>query len=84
MKRYDSEEHIIIAVCDDEIIGKKFNEGDLFLYLDECFYKGIHVSEEEVKEALSHATIANISGSIQPQSTAHSVAFLPEIFAMVA
>lgn len=62
MKKYDTEGQIIIAVCDKEIIGKDFAEGELVLKLDESFYRGDESSENDVKEALSCATIANIAG----------------------
>jgi hypothetical protein len=62
MKKYDAEMKIMVAVCDREIIGKIFREGDLVLKLDEGFYKGDEVSEREVKEALSGAAIANLAG----------------------
>ncbi len=62
MKKYNTENQTIVAVCDKSIIGKKFKEGDLVLKLEESFYKGDEVCENEVKEALSDATIANIAG----------------------
>lgn len=62
MKKYDTEGQLIVAVCDKNIIGKKFREGELVLKLDEGFYKGEEACEEDVKEALSCATIANIAG----------------------
>ncbi len=62
MKKYDTEGQIIIAVCDKNIIGKKFKEGELVLKLDEGFYRGNEVCETDVKEALACATIANITG----------------------
>ncbi len=62
MKKYDTEGQLIVAVCDKNIIGKKFKEGILVLKLDECFYKGDEASQDEVKEALSSATMANIAG----------------------
>ncbi len=62
MKKYDTEGQKIVAVCDKNIIGKKFKDGVLVLKLDECFYKGDEVCEEEVKDALSGATMANIAG----------------------
>ncbi len=52
----------MVAVCDKEIIGKKFKEGELVLKLEEAFYKGNEACNEEVKEALMAATIANLSG----------------------
>jgi hypothetical protein len=62
MKQYDTERQLIVAVCDKEIIGKKFQEGELTLMLETSFYKGAEASENEIKEALSCATIANIAG----------------------
>lgn len=62
MKKYDTWGKIIVAVCDKEIIGKKFQEGELTLMLETSFYKGAEASENEIKEALSCATIANIAG----------------------
>lgn len=62
MKKYETDGQTIVAVCDKNIIGKKFREGNLVLKVEEFFYKGDDASEEEVKKALSCATIANISG----------------------
>ncbi len=62
MKKYDTEGHVIVAVCDRDILGKKFREGKLVLKLDSSFYKGDEANEIEVKDALSSATIANIAG----------------------
>ncbi len=62
MKKYETEGQIIVAVCDKNILGKKFKEGELVLKLDDCFYKGDEVCTEEVIDALSSATIANIVG----------------------
>lgn len=62
MKRYDTEGHLLVAVCDKDIIGRKFHEGELTLMLETDFYKGTDASEDEVKDALSCATIANVAG----------------------
>ncbi|MCX9086939.1 MAG: DUF424 family protein [Candidatus Methanoperedens sp.] len=62
MKRYETDGKLIVAVCDTDILGKKFKEGKLVLKLEESFYKGEEVCENEVKEALSCANIANIAG----------------------
>ena len=62
MKKYDTEGQFIVAVCDKSIIGQKFKEGELTLKLDCSFYKGDEACEEEVKEALLSATIANVAG----------------------
>jgi len=62
MKQYDTGGQLIVAICDKEIIGKKFQEGELTLMLETSFYKGAEASEKEIKDALSSATIANIAG----------------------
>ena len=62
MKKYEVDGKVIVAVCDKNIIGKKFKEGNLVLKLDESFYKGCEASEDEIKEALVCASIANIAG----------------------
>lgn len=62
MKRYNTDNHVIVAVCDKDIIGKVFREGEFVLKLDEYFYKGKEADKDEVQEALSCATIANIAG----------------------
>ena len=62
MKKYDTDGQVVVAVCDRDILGKKFKDGKLVLKLDESFYKGEEVYENEVKEALLCATIANVAG----------------------
>jgi hypothetical protein len=62
MKKYDTDGKVIVAVCDKDIIGKKFKEGNLVLKLEESFYKGCEACEDEIKEALACASIANIAG----------------------
>jgi hypothetical protein len=62
MKKYDTQGQVIVAVCDRNIIGKKFREGKLVLKLDSSFYKGDEVNKTDVRDALSSATIANIAG----------------------
>lgn len=62
MKMYNTDGHVIVAVCDMDIIGKQFKEGNLVIKINESFYKGELVSEVDVKNSLSCATIANIVG----------------------
>jgi uncharacterized protein len=48
VKSYES----FIAVCDSDIIGKKFEEGEEVIDVTESFFKGDLVAEKEVKELL--------------------------------
>uniref|UniRef100_A0A7C2SD21 DUF424 domain-containing protein n=1 Tax=Archaeoglobus fulgidus TaxID=2234 RepID=A0A7C2SD21_ARCFL len=63
MRVYRVRGEVLVAVCDSDIVGKTFREGDLKLEVKESFYGDEEVGEEEVKRALRNATIANITGS---------------------
>lgn len=62
MKIYDVRGEILVAVCDSEIVGKTFSEGDLKIEVKESFYGTEEFGEKEVINALRKATIANIVG----------------------
>lgn len=52
----------IIAVCDREIVGKKFEENDSQLDLSSDFYNGKSMSKEELEKEVKSAYIINIVG----------------------
>jgi len=52
------------VVCDPELLGKKFKQGELKLEVKESFYRGTEASVKECLAALREATIANLVGSI--------------------
>ncbi|AEA46142.1 DUF424 domain-containing protein [Archaeoglobus veneficus] len=62
MKVYRVRGEVLVAVCDSDIVGMTFREGDLKIEVKEEFYGTREVGEEEVKRALKQATIANITG----------------------
>ena len=62
MKIYKVRGEILVAVCDSELVGKKFEDGDIKIEISEKFYGTENFEENEVKKALKQATIANISG----------------------
>lgn len=62
LNKIRSENEYIIAICDEEILGQRFEEGELQIHITESFYKGELVSLEEGLRALEQATIANIVG----------------------
>ncbi len=53
---------IILALCDKELLGKKFTENDLQLDLSSDFYKGEEKTEQEIKEMLKEVYIINAVG----------------------
>jgi hypothetical protein len=56
------EGQIIIALCDSELLGKKFTQGDLQLDLTGGFYKGHEKPEAEILSVLDNAYIINAVG----------------------
>jgi hypothetical protein len=42
----------VVAVCDSELIGKKFEEGKLQLDIKESFFSGKEMNEEETIEVI--------------------------------
>jgi hypothetical protein len=62
LKSYSVNKEILVAVCDSELIGRTFREGELHLSVNEDFFKGSPADEYEVKKALEDATIANLVG----------------------
>ncbi|MBE8540298.1 DUF424 family protein [Geoglobus acetivorans] len=62
MKIYRVKGEVLVAVCDEELIGRNFKEGELKIEIREEFYGEKSYEESEVKKMLRQATIANISG----------------------
>ncbi|MBN1455079.1 MAG: DUF424 family protein [Methanomicrobia archaeon] len=62
IKEYNSGSDVLVAVCDQELLGQRFEEGELHLIVSERFYKGQEATEEDVIGSLRHATIANLVG----------------------
>ncbi len=53
---------LILAICDSDIIGKKFEDGDKQLDLTSQFYNGAEMTEEEVLKLLPKACSMDIVG----------------------
>lgn len=53
---------MVLAVCDSDLLGKKFEAKNMQLDLSSDFFKGKEVSEEELLELMKKAYIINING----------------------
>ena len=62
LKEYNSGSGLLVAVCDKDLMGKNFEEGELSLKISERFYKGEEATECDVIASLQRATIANLVG----------------------
>lgn len=53
---------ILLAACDEELVGQTFRDGMLKIDVKESFYKGEPADCLELSSALKKATIANLVG----------------------
>jgi hypothetical protein len=63
IKEYTTQGEILLAACDDDILGKTFCEGELQIVVSEKFYGGEKVTKENFSSLLKNATIANLVGA---------------------
>ncbi|WP_255194551.1 DUF424 domain-containing protein [Natronobeatus ordinarius] len=59
----ETEKGLLVTVCDADVLGETFEEGELSLTVTEEFYGGDEVDEGAVVDSLARATIANIVGT---------------------
>lgn len=64
MKIFRKKNEKIVAICDPELLGKVFSEGELVLNLDKYagFYSGSKVTANEAAKELKDATSINLVG----------------------
>lgn len=62
IKVHKSMQKEILAVCDEEVIGKHFEQGDLCLDVSEGFYKGRKVEKKELELLFENYDNINIVG----------------------
>jgi uncharacterized protein len=62
VKIYKRGKDVLIGACDENLIGKTFEEGKYQIEVRPEFYDGDRVTPEILKEFLKDATIANLVG----------------------
>jgi uncharacterized protein len=62
LKVYEIDREVLVAVADEDCLGKKFTDDKVCLDVSKDFYGTQHADYEEVLTALKEATIANIVG----------------------
>ena len=62
LKIYTIDREVLVAVADEECLGKEFSEGEAHLEVSKNFYGDEHADYAEVLAALHEATIANLVG----------------------
>lgn len=62
IKTYNQNGEIVVAACDECLLGKTFEEGELQLQVHTSFYDGFRVDEKDLVQHLGNSTIANLVG----------------------
>ena len=53
----------LVAICDEDVLGKTFEEGDLWLKVDEHFYSGELVDLDRVFKFFNEFSNFNLAGN---------------------
>ncbi|MHC1601562.1 MAG: DUF424 domain-containing protein [Candidatus Nezhaarchaeales archaeon] len=53
---------VVVAICDEDLLGKTFTDGPIKIEVSEKFYGGEKVKIEEAMKIAKKATIANFLG----------------------
>jgi len=64
IKIYKKGNDLLIGACDEELIGKKFEDGKFQIDVTKEFYGGEKISPDVLKKHLKDATIANLVGEL--------------------
>ena len=62
VKVHTSGREVLVAACDEEILGQTFRSGKLSIHVSRDFYEGQICDEEVLLSRLAMATIANLVG----------------------
>lgn len=62
VKERETDEGLLVAVCDDDVLGETFEDDGVSLTVTEEFYGGDEVDERAVVDSLTRASVANIVG----------------------
>lgn len=55
--------YVLVAVCDEDLLGKVLNEKDICFNVNEKFFKGLKMSVEEAINIIRDADTANLIGA---------------------
>lgn len=55
--------NVLLAICDEELLGKTLREGKIVFKISEDFYKGKKTSIEQAVSMIENSTIINLIGN---------------------
>ncbi|MEF8832000.1 MAG: DUF424 family protein [Candidatus Thermoplasmatota archaeon] len=59
---YDQGDEVLLAACDNEVLGRTLQDGAINLEVKESFYAGQKIEVERLKKEFERSTIANLVG----------------------
>jgi len=59
---YDHGDEVLLAACDDDVLGRTLQNGDINLEVKESFYAGQKIELDRLKKEFKRSTIANLVG----------------------
>ncbi len=62
IKKHINANRLILAICDENLLGSTFEEGGKRLEVNRVFYEGEKISEEEIVTLIGKAYIINAVG----------------------
>jgi len=54
---------VLLAICDEELLGKTLREGKIVFKISEDFYKGKKISVDQAVSMIENSTIINLIGN---------------------
>jgi len=63
LRERSTPEGTLVSVCDADVLGETFEDGELSLTVDPEFYDGERADPEAVAASLAEATVANLVGT---------------------
>ena len=59
----DTQKGLLVSVCDADVVGETFENGDVSLTVEKDFYDGETADEEAVVQSLARCSVANLVGT---------------------
>jgi len=59
---YERGNDVLLAACDKDLLGKKFEEEDIQLDVSESFYGGCESEEDKICDEIKRSNIVNLVG----------------------
>ncbi len=77
IKLHPTQNSVVLACCEKELVGKILAEGDYYLEIKDLFYKDKLIDEKELRQLLKEADNINLLGE-KPVSVALSEGLIKE------